>query len=180
MLSAATDPDFNQFPYLYVYYIARVGPAQQITGRLSRFPAVDPAGNLWVADVGRWQEEEVSIATAGANLGWPVFEGNLCRATAADCAALSPATMPAATYPHEQSNCAIIGGVANPQPNLPYIFGDYCSRRIWALERDPAAATGWRRREIAQSDSNILGFGAGAAGEVFVLMQKNPIRRLVW
>ena len=35
-------------------------------------------GRLWVADVGHQVEEEVSIATAGANLGWPAFEGANC------------------------------------------------------------------------------------------------------
>ena len=38
--------------------------------------AFDPQdGTLWVGDVGQSDEEEVSIVTAGANLGWPFFEG---------------------------------------------------------------------------------------------------------
>ena len=146
----------------------------------------DAAGNLWVADVGFLSVEEISIATAGANLGWPTFEGNLCQQTAAECATLQDtATAPVFTYPRSDDQ-AIIGGIANPTPEIAYLFGDYSSQRIWALERDPAADTGagagagWRRREIAQANGRILAFGAGAAGEVFVLLLNRPILRLQW
>ena len=282
MLSAALDPNFDEFPFLYVYYIARVGPDQQIQGRLSRFPVVegvavraeelviltmpqpaqfhlggairfgpggmlylglgdntntenaqnpasrngkiiridvrgstteqpyripddnpfagrtdaqpeiwayglrnpwrmdfDADGNLWVADVSIANDEEVSIATAGANLGWPVFQGNTCLKTAADCAALASATIPTVTYSREHG-CAIIGGVGSPQPDIPYIFGDHCTGRIWALERDDTGATGWRKREIADVNHKILAFGTDAAGAVFVLTDKGPILRMIW
>ena len=44
--------------------------------------AFDPqTDTLWVGDVGQNTEEEVTIATAGANLGWPIFEGNTCFRT---------------------------------------------------------------------------------------------------
>ena len=33
-------------------------------------------GNLFVADIGEWQVEEISLVTAGANLGWPNWEGS--------------------------------------------------------------------------------------------------------
>ena len=52
----------------------------------------DAAGNLWVADVGDLSMEEVSVATAGANLGWPLFEGTLCVQAAEECAAVAGAT----------------------------------------------------------------------------------------
>ena len=283
MLSAALDPDFDAFPFLYVYYIVKLGPdPQDIEGRLSRFPIADgvasradelvimhlplkdvvhqggairfgpdgmlylglgyrynaenpaslaslrgkiiridvrgataeqpyripddnpftatpdarpeiwaygfrnpwrmdfdAAGNLWVADAGSVTEEEVSIATAGANLGWPVFEGASCQAAAADCAALASATTPpAVSYAREQGGCAIVGGIASPRPELPYIFGDHCSRRIWTVQGD--AATGWRMHELALANGNILAFGADAAGTVFVLLHDRPILRLIW
>ena len=36
-------------------------------------------GNLFVADIGEWQVEEISLVTAGANLGWPNWEGSFLR-----------------------------------------------------------------------------------------------------
>ena len=37
--------------------------------------AFDPqTGRLWIGDVGQDIEEEVSVAFAGANLGWPIYE----------------------------------------------------------------------------------------------------------
>ena len=140
----------------------------------------DAAGNLWVADVGHWDQEEVSLATAGANLGWPTFEGNLCRQEAQTCAALrATTTPPAVTYTRHEGR-AIIGGVASPRPGIAYLFGDFGSLRIWALERDAAAAAGWRRRQIAQANGPILAFGAGPAGTVYVLLHDRPILRLEW
>ena len=277
LLGIALDPDFDRFPFLYVYYHLKAGADGLPEGRLSRFPVVDgvaiPAdelvmltfhnlrllhqggavrfgpdgmlylglgdnnrsadaqdldsrrgkilridvrggtaaqpyaipddnpfasiiwayglrnpwrmdfdadGNLWVADVGGHLEEEVSLATAGANLGWPVFEGNWCRGSAAECDAVRPITTAPAVAYTRNAGAAIIGGVASPQPGIAYLFGDYASRRIWALEPDDASATGWRKREIAQADDRILAFGRGAAGEVFVLIWNRPIRRLEW
>ena len=284
MVRAALYPDFDQFPFLYVYYHRKAGAAGRSVGRLSRFPVVDgiaqraaeliiltlpdlglvhlggairfgPDGmlylgigdnlnpenapdlasrhgkiiriavrgataaqpyripadnpfaatpgalpeiwayglrnprqmdfdadhNLWVADVGDLSEEEVSIATRGANLGWPIFEGNVCLRTESECAALAAATFPIAAYSYKRDTSrAIIAGVASPQPGMAYIFGDYGSGRIWAIEPDAAAAAGWQRREIARASGNILSFGAGAADQVFVLLHNRPILRREW
>ena len=283
MVSAALDPDFDQFPFLYVYYHQTTGTASRPETKLSRFPVVDgaavraaelviltlpdvalirlggairfgpdgmlylsigdndhddnaqnlasrhgkiirinvrgataaqpyripddnpfaatpgaqpeiwaygmrnpwrmdfdAAGNLWVADVGANSEEEVSLAAAGANLGWPIFEGSLCRLTAAECAALrAAATAPVVVYQRDEGR-AIIGGVGSPQPGIAFLFGDLVSRRIWALEPDAASDTGWRRREIAQANGSILAFGRDAAGAVYVLLQNRAILRLEW
>ncbi len=42
--------------------------------------AFDPRdGALWVADVGQGHREEVNRMQAGADYGWPLWEGNLCH-----------------------------------------------------------------------------------------------------
>ena len=41
LLSAALDPDFSAFPYLYVYYSALAGDRSGVMARLSRFDVVD-------------------------------------------------------------------------------------------------------------------------------------------
>ncbi len=149
--------------------------------------AFDPKypNSLFVADVGQSSREEVSIATAGANLGWHLCEADICqesldRATAAN---LAP---PAVAYGRD-TGCAIIGGVTVPWLDNGFIFGDICSRRVWLLERislpagPPDSPQIWRMREIANlSDSarNITAFGADVNGNIYVLPGKGPILRL--
>ena len=150
--------------------------------------AFDPQNprNLFVADVGEKSREEVSIATAGANLGWPLCEGDDCRDNVV-AARLAP---PAIAYPRTLG-CAIIGGVTVPWLDDGFIFSDLCSRRVWLLERDSASdstrgntqdnAQDWRMREITTLVAltrNIVAFGAGADGSVYVLSHKSPALRL--
>ena len=142
--------------------------------------------NLFVADVGLRTWEEVSIATAGGNLGWPLCEGYACHPDAAQ-AALAP---PAIAYDRDRG-CAIIGGHFVPWLNDRYLFGDLCSRRVYLLERDspPDNAQAahqdipqaWRMRQIADladATRNIIAFGASANGSVYVLSHNGPILRL--
>ena len=138
--------------------------------------AFDPANpaNLFVADVGDSSSEEVSIAVAGANLGYPLCEGDICRRRVGD-ADLTP---PAIAYGRDRG-CVIIGGVTVPWLDDKFIFGDLCSRRVWTLAGDPAS--GWRMRELADLSDvvrNILAFGAGNDGGVYILSYDNPILRL--
>ena len=138
--------------------------------------AFNPAnpGSLFVADVGQTTREEVSIATAGANLGWPLCEGDICHDNA-DLAALVP---PAVAYDRDVG-CAVIGGVTVPWLNDKFIFGDLCARRVWMLAGDQAS--GWQMREIAELSEfarNILAFGAGENGGMYILSYDNPILRL--
>ena len=149
--------------------------------------ALDPAnpGSLFVADVGADKREEVSIATAGANLGWPLCEGYICHNNA-DLATLTP---PAVAYNRADvaRSCAVIGGVTVPWLDNGFIFGDLCARRLWLLERDtapdtvPDSAQPWRMREIANLSDDIhliLAFGAGSDGSLYILSYKGPILRL--
>ena len=149
--------------------------------------AFDPANpaNLFVADVGESAHEEVSIATAGANLGWPLCEANACQESL-DAAAVANLTSPTVTYDRDVG-CAIIGGVTVPWLDNRFIFSDLCSRRIWLLERDNPpdnaqdGAQAWRMREIADLSEltrNIIAFGVGADGSVYALPRTGAILRL--
>ena len=135
--------------------------------------AFDPRdGTLWVADVGYGTREEVNRVQAGADYGWPLWEGGLCQGEAAACAA-APHAAPVATYAHVQGNCAVIGGVVYRGAALPgldgaYLFGDHCSGRVWALT--PRAGGGWRQRQLLQlpPGPNLLAFAT--AGEAVYLL----------
>ena len=133
-----------------------------------------PDGRLFIADVGRDDYEEISLAAAGANLGWPMCEGNLCHEEGAEADA-DGLTPPIHTYGREDG-CAIIGGVTAPQFNNGFIFGDYCSKRVWLLEQDEQE--GWRTRLLALVKTQILSFAIVDDETVYVLISRHPIMRL--
>ncbi len=156
--------------------------------------AFDPQdGTLWVGDVGEKNEEEVSIATRGANLDWPLYEGFSCLESA-DMTNTDPklvsaflchdypsVTRPIVSYNHELG-CAVVGGIvyrgtALPRLNGVYLFGDYCSGRIWALDR--GVEPGWRLIEVADLDRPLSSFGTNADGELLILTFGGPLARLV-
>ena len=134
----------------------------------------DTEGRLWVGDVGADLEEEISLVMPGADLGWPLIEGTYCHGEQRACDALD-ATPPVATYGRDQG-CAIIGGIHRPATGA-YLFGDLCSGRIWMLEE--GGETGWSMREIARAGRQILSFGRGADGEVYILTEGGPILSLM-
>jgi len=150
-------------------------------------------GSLWVVDVGHDLEEEVTIATAGANLGWPIYEGSSCLkfsdkvarfygvSSGYPCDESQVVTTPVATYQIRNENCAIIGGVVYRGTEIPslggvYLFADFCSGRIWALEGD--FTTESRLIQFADIDFPISSFGTDADEEVFILTHGGPIFRL--
>ena len=135
--------------------------------------AFDPRdGALWVADVGAIRREEVNRVQAGADYGWPLWEGDRCHGEPAACAA-APHAAPVATYDHAQGNCAVIGGVVYRGAALPgldgaYLFGDHCSGRVWALT--PRAGGGWRMRQLLQLPPGLRLTSFAAAGEAVYLL----------
>ena len=133
-------------------------------------------GGLFVSDVGGGWEEEVSIAAAGANLGWAVFEGESCFGGEDACAALQDAAPPIHSYTRHDYGCAIIGGPAISEPYEAYIFGDFCAWDVWALRR--GGQGNYEPTRIAYSAHPIISFGTDADGAVYVLTINGPIKRL--
>ena len=148
---------------------------------------------IFVADVGESTKEEVSIATPGANLGWPLCEADICQESLPPSLAAT-LTPPVVAYGRDQG-CAVIGGIAVPWLDNQFIFGDFCSRRLWLLERDapPDDASGnaqdtpsddahpWRMRQIADLFAPVrflYSFGLATDGSVYVLARESPILRL--
>ena len=132
-----------------------------------------PDGKIFVADVGDRKQEEISLAAAGDNLGWPLCEGNFCEeGVEPDADGL---TAPIFTY-GKDDGCAIIGGVTAHRHGHGFVFGDFCSRRVYLLENDERE--GWQTRLLAQTEGQILSFGIDADGTVYALTRRNPIMRL--
>ncbi len=139
-------------------------------------------GDLWVADVGQNQWEEINVTAAGTpgglNYGWPIMEASHCFQSD-DCATdgLAP---PVQEYAHE-GHCSVTGGyvyrgAAQPQRQGVYFYGDYCSGVIWALA--PDGRGGWVNAEVARPNITISSFGEDEAGELYLTDLGGAVYRL--
>jgi glucose/arabinose dehydrogenase len=133
----------------------------------------DPAtGDLWIGDVGQnaWEEIDVARAgTSGENYGWNRMEASHCFRPSSDCVR-EGLTMPAAEYSHD-FGCTVIGGYVYRGPAQTalaggYLFGDYCSGLVWAI--DPAADGMQTPVVVAETGLSISSFGEDEAGELYV------------
>lgn len=127
------------------------------------------SGEVWLGDVQVSTTEEVDRVEAGDNLGWPIMQGPDCLRASMECDR-SGLTLPRATYLHDQGRCAVMGGLVYRGEAIKalrgrYLYGDFCSGEIWALERDGDALP----EVIADLDGSLVSFGTDAGGEVLVL-----------
>ncbi len=133
--------------------------------------SVDPAtGTLWIGDVGQntWEEVDAAGADArGLDFGWHRWEGRHCYEPAEGC---DPAgvTQPVTEYGHG-AGCSVIGGVVYRGSAIPalrgaYLFSDYCSGTLWAidagLDAQQAPVT------LLETGRMISSIGVDEAGEV--------------
>jgi glucose/arabinose dehydrogenase len=143
-----------------------------------RFAFDSATGDLYIADVGQNQWEEINVEAAGSggvNYGWNRWEG--MHAYQGDG---EGTTLPVAEYSHDQG-CSVTGGVVVRDPALPawngvYLYGDYCSGAVWGLLRDPSGQ--WLNDRLYTLDANITAFGTDANGSVFLADRSGTIYQL--
>jgi glucose/arabinose dehydrogenase len=138
---------------------------------------------MWLTDVGESKYEEVNIGQAGANYGWPIMEGNECfqppgaptPTPVPTCNTAGLAT-PRFAYPHAGNGCAITGGYVYHGASMPeldgyYIYGDWCSGRIWALAADDDLAA---PIQLTDTTVHIVSWGLTAQGEILAVNYARP------
>jgi len=128
--------------------------------------------DLWIADVGQGLREEVDFqpagSTGGQNYGWSVYEGTRCFRGGDSCN--TPGlTAPVGEYDHTLG-CSITGGYVyrgSAYPGLvgTYLFGDYCSGRIFAITRNGGA---FAARQIVDTAFGISTFGEDERGNLYL------------
>jgi uncharacterized protein (TIGR03437 family) len=135
-----------------------------------RFSFDRAAGDLWIGDVGQDSYEEVDFQPAsshgGEDYGWNLMEATHCYVNNCNKNGL---TLPVAEYPHTEG-CSVTGGFmyrgrSSPGLRGVYLYGDYCSGRIWGIERQ---GTAWVNRPLLASAFGITTFGEDDAGEIYV------------
>ena len=132
-------------------------------------------GKIFINDVRYHQWEEINEGKAGANYGWPCYEGD---------EGPEPFASPVYTYRHgftETTGCAITGG-AFYNPETPtfgddyvgdYFFADFCTG--WIRKLDAATMTAEERVTTFKSNSNErpVDIKVSKQGDLFFLA-RNP------
>lgn len=152
-----------------------------------RFSFDSRTGEMYIADVGQNDIEEVNIGVAGGNYGWNLKEGSFCfdpngedPGFAFECGPDFDSTGlidPIAEYDHSEG-IAVVGGFVYRGTEIPqlrgrYVFGDYfhpasLSGRLFFLQKSNRIF----EFDLGVRDvlgMSVLGFGQDAAGEVYVL-----------
>jgi glucose/arabinose dehydrogenase len=152
-----------------------------------RFSFHTETGDLWIGDVGQGDFEEINHATAtdgrdaarGVNFGWSAFEG---FERFNDDQPTDGAFAPLFVYDHADGRCSVTGGTVARGDAVEglagwYLFGDYCSGQIWAL--DPSAPPSAPRVvDIAQLDA-LAAIVEGPERELYAVSNAGAVARFI-
>lgn len=150
-----------------------------------RFSFDRKTGDLFIADVGQYKWEEVHFqpkeSKGGENYGWRLMEGNHCYNPPRNC---DPGGLvsPVLEYDHSLG-CSITGGYMYRGEKVArlqgmYLYGDYCSGRIWGAKRLESGK--WQAKELLESPYKITTLGEDEQGELyFADAEKQGIFKIV-
>jgi glucose/arabinose dehydrogenase len=142
-------------------------------------------GDLYIADVGQNSWEEINFQPAGSqggeNYGWNLMEASHCfQSPGCDQSGL---TLPVVEYAlHVQGDCAVTGGYVYRGSSLPawqgvYIYGDYCSGRVWGLFQNQAGV--WENGLLFETSARVTTFGQDEGGEIYLVDHSGSVYQLV-
>lgn len=139
-------------------------------------------GEMWLGDVGEAFREEVNVIVKGGNYEWPLKEGELDMVGEhVSTYSVGTPKPPKFTYAHSElaDLASIFGGnvyrgTALPELDGKYIFADWISNRVWALDTSQSNPV---RTTLVDNQFKMqpMGIGEDPAGELYVL-QYGPDR----
>jgi glucose/arabinose dehydrogenase len=138
----------------------------------------DPVtGWLWAGDVGQGLWEEIDLIENGKNYGWRCYEGTHPYNTSG--CNYPEYINPIWEYPHSPE-CSITGGYVYRGPGVPglegkYIYGDYCSSKIWSLEYD--GLTPPVNQYLQTLTGSLTSFGVDEQNELYMTSSNGKIYR---
>ena len=164
-------------------------------------------GDLIVGDVGQNKWEEINWnkweESKGANYGWRIMEANHCFNPEEFCDTTG-LIKPVHEYPNnaaylkiligmdeaEATGCSVTGGYVYRGSTIPelkdtYIFGDYCTGRIWSFKLINGKRSKFRniRKQLKKTSKNIplfiSSFGEDNSGELYVVDYSGAIYKFV-
>lgn len=137
-----------------------------------RFSFDRTTGDLYIADVGQGEREEVNFqpanSTGGENYGWSVFEGS-ASFNENRTIRFGTLTDPVAEYDHDVGR-SITGGYVyrgDTPSDLTgtYLYGDFVSGRIWGTKLIDGQ---WDIKELLDTSHQISTFGEDQDGNLYV------------
>jgi glucose/arabinose dehydrogenase len=145
-----------------------------------RFSFDRATGAMAIGDVGDQRFEEIDYLPArkalGANFGWSAYEG---FAPLTRSVPKSRTVQPVLAYPHGPG-CAVTGGYVVRDPALSriagreivgrYMFGDYCTGRLFAFRPRPNRRAG-KERSFRFRVPYLTSFAEDRAGRIYVISQ---------
>jgi glucose/arabinose dehydrogenase len=146
-------------------------------------------GNLWLADVGQGAREEVNFISAssagGQNFGWRVREGRIATPGVGGPASADMVD-PVLDYTRDFGQ-SITGGYVVREAGSAlfgqYVFGDFVTGRIFAINGDGSSQTMAQATELTADFNaglggaigNVASFGEGALGELYVVDYRGKV-----
>lgn len=128
-------------------------------------------GDLWAADVGQNLWEEINIIQKGGNYGWNVREGKHWFRPDGRDVDRTDLIDPIYEYGHDIGK-SITGGTVYRGTRVPelvgkYVYGDYVSGRLWALDYDVKAGKVKANYSLTGENLPMLSFGTDQSGDVY-------------
>ena len=163
--------------------------------------------DIIIGDVGKNIWEEIHWSSwedaRGGNFGWRVMEGNHCH-NPEDFCDTTGLIMPVHEYPNnaafikkligmnnkEASGCSVTGGYVYRGEKIRqlqgvYVFGDYCTGRIWSLKFNGKKATSFQnlhqdlKKNSKEMPLVISSFGEDSSGELYVVDYLGAIYKFI-
>ncbi|MBL8955968.1 MAG: PQQ-dependent sugar dehydrogenase [Myxococcaceae bacterium] len=173
------------------YFIPNDNPFVGVAGALEEFYALglrNPfcfsfdrmTGSLYAADVGEVWREEVNRIVPGGNYEWPLREGELELRPGAITIGTAQAPVYAYTHAEMGELSSIVGGFVYRGAALPelqgrFIYSDWPSTRVWAVD-----VTGPVPRRVTLVDiaayGDAMGFAEDNDGEIYLLRQSKVMK----
>ncbi len=145
-----------------------------------RFSFDAESGRLWAGDVGQNSYEEIDIIVKGGNYGWNTMEAKHCYSPSTNCNSTG-LILPVWEYGRGQG-ISVTGGHVYRGPTLSelkgqYIYADYGSRWVWALNYSDSNNP--VNTALVRADFEISSFGIDQNRELYLCGFDGKIHRLV-
>ena len=139
------------------------------------------SGELWLADVGQGELEEVDRIVLGGNYGWRCREGD--QATGLACGPNPSPIDPVAQY-GRNSGFSTTGGYVYRGSAISslfgrYVFADFGTGNLWNIPRDTAPTLTVTSATALDTNLSVASFAEDVAGELYIVHLGGTLHRLV-